>query len=67
VADRCRLESILHRNILIRINGGDRNEARRLIHEGLEIMTRLERQSALDAKAQNTLSKLKEIAPALGI
>jgi len=45
---------------------GDRDEAKRLVLEGFDIMTHLERQNAFDAKAQDTLNKLKEIATTLG-
>lgn len=51
--------------VLVRIKGGDRNEARRLTNEGLDIMTRLEHQGALDANARDTLNKLNELARAL--
>jgi hypothetical protein len=51
--------------VLIRIKDGDRNEARRLVVEGIDIMTRLEHQGALDTNAQDTLNKLNEIATAL--
>jgi hypothetical protein len=52
--------------ILIRIKQGDRGEAKRLVLEGCDIMAHLERQSGFDAKAQDTLNKLNEIATALG-
>jgi class 3 adenylate cyclase/tetratricopeptide (TPR) repeat protein len=45
---------------------GDRDEAKRLVLEGFDIMTQLERQSAFDSKAQDTLKKLREIASTLG-
>jgi tetratricopeptide (TPR) repeat protein len=51
--------------VIIRIKDGDRNEARRLVIEGIDIMTRLEHQGGLDTDAQDTLNKLNEIAPAL--
>jgi len=51
--------------VLIKIKDGDRNEAKRLILEAIDIMTRLEHQGALDADAQDTLNKLNEIATAL--
>jgi hypothetical protein len=51
--------------VLIRIKDGDRNEAGRLVIEGIDIMTRLEHQGALDTNAQDTLNKLNEIATAL--
>ena len=51
--------------VLIRIKDGDRNEARRLVLEGIDIMTRLEHQGALDTNAQDTLNKLNELATAL--
>jgi tetratricopeptide (TPR) repeat protein len=51
--------------VLIRIKDGDRNEARRLVIEGIDIMTRLEHQGALDTNAQDTLNKLNELATAL--
>ena len=51
--------------VIIRIKDGDRNEARRLVIEGIDIMTRLEHQRALDTNAQDTLNKLNEIAPSL--
>ena len=51
--------------VLIRIKDGDRNEARRLVIEGIDIMTRLEHQGALGTEAQDTLNKLNEIASAL--
>jgi tetratricopeptide (TPR) repeat protein len=51
--------------VLIRIKDGDRNEARRLVIEGIDILTRLEHQGALDTNAQDTLNKLNEIATAL--
>jgi class 3 adenylate cyclase/tetratricopeptide (TPR) repeat protein len=52
--------------VLIRLKDGDRDEAKRLVLEGLEIMARLERQSGLDEKARDTANKLKEIATELG-
>jgi hypothetical protein len=52
--------------ILIRIKQGDRGEAKRLLLEGCDIMAHLEHQSGFDAKAQDTLNKLNEIATALG-
>src|SRR5271165_1226488 len=51
--------------VLIRIKDGDRNEARRLVIEGIDIMTRLEHQGTLDTNAQDTLNKLNEIADVL--
>jgi tetratricopeptide (TPR) repeat protein len=51
--------------VLIRIKDGDRNEARRLVIEGIDIIKRLEHQGALDTNAQDTLNKLNEIATAL--
>jgi hypothetical protein len=48
--------------VLMRIKDGDRNEARRLIVEGIEIMKRLEHQGALNTGAQDTLNKLNELA-----
>ena len=51
--------------VLIRIQDGDRNEARRLVFEGIDIMRRLEHQGALGTNAQDTLYKLNEIAIAL--
>jgi hypothetical protein len=53
--------------VLIRLKDGDRNEARRLVLEGLDIMARVERQSALDKTARDTSNKLKEIATELGL
>jgi len=50
---------------LIRIKDGDRNEARRLVTEGIDIMTRLEHRSALETDAQDALNKLNEIAAVL--
>jgi tetratricopeptide (TPR) repeat protein len=52
---------------LIRLKDGDRDEAKRLVLEGLDIMARLERQSGLDEKARDTANKLKEIATELGL
>jgi hypothetical protein len=43
----------------------DLSEARRLVAQGLEMMTRRERQAAMDRYAEDTLSKLKEIASPL--
>jgi tetratricopeptide (TPR) repeat protein len=51
--------------VLIRIKDGDRNEARRLVIEGIDIIKRLEHQGALDTNAQDTLNKLNKIATAL--
>jgi tetratricopeptide (TPR) repeat protein len=51
--------------VLIRIRDGDRNEARRLVIEGIDIIKRLEHQGSLDTDAQDTLNKLNEIATAL--
>ena len=51
--------------VLIQIKDGDRNEARRLVMEGIDSMTRLEHQGALDTNAQDTLNKLNELATAL--
>jgi tetratricopeptide (TPR) repeat protein len=51
--------------ILIGIKDGDRNEARRLVIEGIDIMTRLEHHGTLGTDAQDTLNKLNEIATAL--
>ena len=51
--------------VIIQIKDGDRNEARRLVIEGIDIMTRLEHQGALRTEAQDTLNKLNEIAPTL--
>jgi tetratricopeptide (TPR) repeat protein len=51
--------------VLIRSKDGDRNEARRLVIEGIDIMTGLEHQGALDTNAQDILNKLNEIATAL--
>ena len=51
--------------VLIRIKDGDRNEARRLVIEGIDIIKRLEHQGSLDTDAQDTLNKLNEIATAL--
>jgi len=51
--------------VLIRIKDGDRDEARRLVVEGIDIMKRLEHQGALDTNAQDTLNKLNELAPSL--
>jgi hypothetical protein len=51
--------------VLIRIKDGDRNEAKRLIFEGIDIMTRLEHRGALDTDAQETVNKLNELAAAL--
>jgi tetratricopeptide (TPR) repeat protein len=51
--------------ILVRIKDGDRNEARRLVIEGIDIMKLLEHQCALDTYAQDALNKLKELAAAL--
>jgi tetratricopeptide (TPR) repeat protein len=51
--------------VLIQIKDGDRNEARRLVIEGIDIMNRLEHQGALDTDAQDTLNKLNELATAL--
>ena len=51
--------------VLIRIKDGYRNEARRLVIEGIDILTRLEHQGALDTNAQDTLNKLNEIATTL--
>jgi hypothetical protein len=48
--------------ILIRIKDGDRDEAKRLVVEGIDIMTRLKHQGA---DAQDTLNKLNELAPTL--
>jgi hypothetical protein len=42
--------------VLIRIKDGDRNEARRLVIEGIDIVTRLEHQGALDTNVQDTLN-----------
>jgi hypothetical protein len=42
--------------VLIQIKDGDRNEARRLVIEGIDIVTRLEHQGALGANAQDTLN-----------
>jgi tetratricopeptide (TPR) repeat protein len=52
-------------NVLIRIKDGDRNEARRLVAEGIEIITRLEHQGALSRDAQEASDKLKDIANVL--
>jgi len=52
--------------ILLRLKQGNRDEAERLVLEGLDIMTHLESESSIDAKARDTLNKLKEIATALG-
>jgi tetratricopeptide (TPR) repeat protein len=51
--------------VLIQIKDGDRNEAMRLVIEGIDIMTRLEHAGALDAGAQDTLNKLNELATIL--
>jgi tetratricopeptide (TPR) repeat protein len=51
--------------VLIPIKNGDRNEARRLVIEGIDIMKRLEHKGALYPNAQDTLNKLNEIATAL--
>jgi serine/threonine-protein kinase len=51
--------------VLMQIKGGDRNEAKRLIIEGLEIMRRLGQHGALNSNAQDTLNKLNEIGNAL--
>jgi class 3 adenylate cyclase/tetratricopeptide (TPR) repeat protein/tRNA A-37 threonylcarbamoyl transferase component Bud32 len=45
---------------------GDREEARRLVLEGLDMMRRLEGRNALDPKAQDALNKLQEMATTLG-
>jgi tetratricopeptide (TPR) repeat protein len=51
--------------VLMRIKDGDRNEARHLVVEGIDIMTRLQHQGALNTNAQDTLNKLNELAAAL--
>jgi tetratricopeptide (TPR) repeat protein/class 3 adenylate cyclase/tRNA A-37 threonylcarbamoyl transferase component Bud32 len=51
--------------VLIQMKDGDRNEARRLVIEGIGIMTRLQHQGALDKDAQDTLNKLNELSTAL--
>jgi eukaryotic-like serine/threonine-protein kinase len=52
--------------VLIRIQDGDRDEAKRLITQGIKIMKGLEHQAASDTDIQDTLNKLKEIAIELG-
>ena len=52
--------------VLMRIKDGDRNEAKRLIVEGIDIVTRLSHQGALSSDAQDTLNKLNETANELG-
>src|SRR5271166_2000507 len=49
---------------LIRVKDGDRNEAKRLIFEGIDIITRLEHRGTLSSDAQDTLNKLNELAAA---
>jgi hypothetical protein len=51
--------------VLVQMKDSDRNEARRLVVEGIDIMKRLQHQSALDRNAQDTLNKLNELAPSL--
>ena len=51
--------------VLIQIKDSDRNEASRLVVEGIDIMKRLEHQGALDVNAQDTLNKLNELASTL--
>ena len=51
--------------VLIQTKDGDRNEANRLIIEGIDMMKRLEHQGALDTNAQDTLNKLNELASSL--
>jgi eukaryotic-like serine/threonine-protein kinase len=51
--------------VLTRSKNGDRNEAKRLVAEGVEIITRLEHQGALNRYTQDTLNKLSEISNVL--
>jgi tetratricopeptide (TPR) repeat protein len=51
-------------SVLLRFKDGDRNEARRLVAEGIEIMKRLERHAELET-AKDVLNKLNELANAL--
>jgi eukaryotic-like serine/threonine-protein kinase len=50
--------------VLMRDKDGDRTEARRLVLEGINILTRLEQQGALNPAGQDTLNKLNELAAA---
>jgi hypothetical protein len=43
--------------VLIQIKDSDRNEARRLVVEGIDIMKRLEHQGALDPNAQDNFEQ----------
>jgi hypothetical protein len=52
---------------LMLIKDGDRDEARRLVAEGIAIVTRLEHQGQLVGDAQDTLNKLNELANALSL
>ena len=58
-------------NVLVQIQDGDRNEARRLVAEGIEIMKRLGRHAELGMgerrSAKHDLNKLNELANALGL
>ena len=44
-------------NFLVRIKDGDRNEARRLVAEGIEIIKRLERHAELDMGGQGNFEQ----------
>jgi hypothetical protein len=52
-------------NMLMQIKDGDREEAKRIVAEGIEIMKRLEHQGALDRNTQDTVNKLNELANTL--
>ena len=51
--------------ILIRIKDGDRDEAKRLVAEGIEIMTRLKHQDAMNKSGDDISNKLNELAKTL--
>jgi len=53
--------------ILIRTKDGDRDEARRLVTEGMEISERLKHERALNLAGQDTLNKLNDIANSLDL
>jgi eukaryotic-like serine/threonine-protein kinase len=51
--------------VLMQIKEGDRNEAKRLVAEGIDIVNRLKQRNALPSYIQDTLDKLNELANAL--
>jgi tetratricopeptide (TPR) repeat protein len=55
------------RTFYLRIKDGDRNEARRLVAEGIEIMKRLGRHAEMNATLKDLLNKLNGIANMLGL